>query len=70
MIRIAIIDHEYHSLYVEDIDEEILNDKYEGSEQKYIEDNYDLGEYSWDYIVDSTYFPKQSDPIDIKYDLM
>lgn len=70
MERIAIIDQEYHSLYVEDIDEEILNDKYDGSEQKYIEDNYDLGEYSWDYIVDSTYFPKQFDPIDIKYDLM
>ena len=68
MIRVAIIDHEYHSLYVEDIDEEILNDKYGGSEQNYIEDNYDLRDYSWDYIVDSTYFPKQFDPIDINYD--
>lgn len=68
MIRVAIIDHEYHSLYVEDIDEEILDNKYGGSEQKYIEDNFDLGEYSWDYIVDSTYFPTQFDPIDINYD--
>lgn len=68
MTRVAIIDHEYHSLYVEDIDEDILNNKYGGSEQDYIEDNYDLGEYSWDYIVDSTYFPKQFDPIDINYD--
>ena len=68
MIRVAIIDHEYHSLYVEDIDEEILDNKYGGSEQKYIEDNFDLREYSWDYIVDSTYFPKQFDPVDINYD--
>lgn len=68
MTRVAIIDHDSHSLYVEDIDEDVLNSKYGGSEQKYIEDNYDLREYSWDYIVDSTYFPKQFDPIDINYD--
>jgi len=67
MIRVAIIDHEYHSLYVGEIDEEILNNKYGGSEQKYIEDNFDLRDYSWDYIVDLTYFPKQFDPIDINY---
>lgn len=50
-MRIAIIDHDEHALFVEDIDDELLNHEYNGSEQAYIDDNYDLKNYSFDRIV-------------------
>ena len=46
MTRIAIIDHDEHRLYVEDIPEDILENQYGGDEQKYIDDNYDIENYS------------------------
>lgn len=71
MERIAIIDHEHHRLYIEDINEEILNEKYHGNEEEYIKDNYDLGtdNYTWDYIVGTEYFPDEDDqaPIDVEF---
>lgn len=54
-MRIAIIDHDEHALFVEDIDDELLEREYNGSEQAYIDDNYDMENYSWDYIVYSKY---------------
>jgi hypothetical protein len=61
MRRIAIIDHNEHSLYIEDIDEELLESKYGGDEQKYIDDMYDLEKYSWDWIRDIEYLPQDNE---------
>ena len=55
MRRIAIIDHNEHDLIIEDINEEVLEKEYGGDEQKYIDDNYDIENYSWDYITGSYY---------------
>ena len=71
MRRIAIIDHSEHTLFVEDIDEDVLENEYNGDEQAYIDDNYTFeGEYSWDYIVDAEYLPIYEDktPIEIDFD--
>lgn len=55
MRRIAIIDHNEHDLIIEDINEELLEKEYGGDEQKYIDANYDLENYSWDWITNSYY---------------
>ena len=60
MERIVIIDHDEHKLYIEDIPESVLNEQYDGEEEKYIEDMYDLEHYSWDYITDALYIPVSS----------
>lgn len=73
MERIVIIDHDNHKLFVEDVDEEILNNQYDGEEEKYIKDTYALGEnWSWDYITSAEYIPNDfDDPIEINfYDLI
>ena len=64
--RIAIIDHNEHELLIEDINEEVLEKLYGGDEQTYIDDNYDLENYSWDWITDTQYFPEgETDPIEV-----
>lgn len=65
--RICIIDHDNHAVYFEDISEKDL-EKYDGSEQAYIDDMYSLTNYSWDYIVDCIFFDKEGDNhnVDIK----
>lgn len=71
MVRVAIIDHVEHTLFIEDIDEDILNNEYNGSEQEYIEDNYNIEEYSWDYITDTEYIPappKYGGPIEVNFE--
>ena len=66
MERIAIIDHDNHRLLIEDVDEEILNDKYGGEEEAYIKDNYELGNFSWDFITGIEYIPEGSeDPMEL-----
>lgn len=68
-MRIAILDHDEHRLYVEDIDEEELQEKYGGEEQKYIDDNYDMEHYSWDFITETLYLPEgESDFYEINFD--
>ena len=69
MRRIAIIDHWDHELFIEDINEQGLEEKYGGDEQKYIDDNYTFeGDYSWDWITDTAYTPEgESDPIDVEF---
>ncbi len=68
-MRIAIIDHKSHALYVEDINDEILEGQYGGDEQLYIDENYSLEEYSWDYITDAQYFPEsEKTPIEINFE--
>ena len=69
MTRIAIIDHDNHVLYVEDIEDEVLK-RYDGSEQAYIDDNFHLEHYSWDYIVSNAYYPigPDKDPVIIDFE--
>lgn len=56
MKRLAILDHEAHVLFVEDVDDEML-EGYDG-EEEYIEDNYVFqGEYSWEWITEAEYIP-------------
>ena len=69
MRRIVIIDHNEHSVYVEDINEELLESNYGGDEQKYIDDNYDLENYSWDWVTDIQYLPETEDGDFIEVDL-
>lgn len=63
--RLAIIDHETHTLWVEDVPEEILEGKYNGEEEAYIRDNYsfatDEGAWSWEWITDSYFVPDNCD---------
>ena len=68
MVRLAIIDHETHELFVETVSDEAI-EQY-GGEEEYIRDNYTFNdEWSWDYIVDAQYYGKaQSDPIEIDFD--
>ena len=72
MIRVAIIDHANHNLFIEDIDENVLEEKYNGEEEAYIKDTYDFeGEWSWDYIVSAQYFPnlwEVEGPIEIDFE--
>ena len=71
MIRVAIIDHANHNLFIEDIDENVLEEKYNGEEEAYIKDMYTLeGEWSWDYITCTQYFPMDSDgtPIEVDFE--
>lgn len=68
-MRIAIIDHTNNNLFVEDINEEILEGQYGGDEQLYIEENYGLGNYSWDWITDAQYVPEfDKTPIEINFE--
>ena len=68
-MRIAIIDHDTHTLFVEDINDEILQGQYGGEEQNYIDDNYNVTNYSWDYIVDTQYFSEgEKTPIEVNFE--
>lgn len=59
MRRIVIIDHDNHSLVIEDINEEVLENEYDGDEQRYIDENYWVSDnYTWDWIVDAEYYPE------------
>jgi hypothetical protein len=67
--RIAIIDHNEHELLIEDINEQELEEKYGGDEQKYIDNNYDLENYSWEWIVETDYIPSDdATPIEIDFE--
>lgn len=67
-MRLAIIDHESHTLFVEDVNDDILEGQYGGDEESYIEDNYSLKEYAWDYIIDTEYLPEvDKTPIEVEF---
>ena len=67
MTRIAIIDHESHSLFVEDIPDETL-EQYNDEEESFIKATHPkLKNFSWDYITNTQYMPHGSlDIIDEK----
>lgn len=68
-MKIAIIDHNDHRVFIEDIDDEILEGQYGGDEQLFIDENYDLEDYSWDWITDVVYLPDAArDPNEIDYE--
>ena len=65
--RLAIIDHDNHQLFIEDVDVNVLNEKYNGEEEDYIKDNYELGEnWSWEWVTVIEYVPTDEDPIDVE----
>ena len=67
MERLWIIDHSTHSVYFEDVDSDFLNERYNGEEEAYIEDNYTFdGDYSWDYVTDAMYVDVNGDIHDIE----
>ena len=68
MKRLVIIDHDEHTLFIEDVTNEMLA-HYNGDEQAYINDNYDMENYSWDYITDSVFIDENGDAIDISADI-
>jgi len=68
MKRIAVIDRETHTLFVEDIDESILNEDYNGNVEDYIKDNYNLSDnWVWEHIVRTEYVPIDGDPIAVNF---
>ena len=69
MERIAILDHDGHRLYVEDIPDKVLDAPEWSGEEDYIGANYDLEHYSWEYIIDAKYFPEwENVPIEINFE--
>ena len=68
MRRIAIIDHNEHELMIEDINEKELEEKYGGDEQKYIDANYDLENYSWEWVT-VIYFMQEGElePMEVEF---
>lgn len=68
-MRIVVIDHESHTLYIEDINDDILQGQYGGDVQLYIDDSYSAENYSWDYIVDTQYIPEDDKtPVEINFE--
>ena len=59
MRRIIVIDHTDHVVFIEDINEEELEEVYGGDEQAYIDANYTFeGDYSWDWVTSIEYIPE------------
>lgn len=73
MERIVIIDHETHRLYIEDVHDEVLA-KYNGEEEDYIKDTYDLSDnWSWDFVANTLYTrttPDEEETISLDFNLM
>lgn len=69
-IRLAIINHATHTLFVEDVEESEIEAA--GGEEEFILENYNVqkDEFSWDYIVDAEYIPNDDDkdPYEIDFE--
>lgn len=66
--RLAIIDHELHRLFIEDVDMDVINKKYNGNEEDYITDNYELSRtWSWEWIIVTEFVPIEDDPIEVEF---
>ena len=68
MERVIIIDHETHTAFIEDIDEDVLEKEYGGEEEAYIKDNYELSDtWTWEYVTSIQYIPMDDpDPIEVE----
>ena len=60
MERLAIIDYESNTLFIDDVTDEEL-EKYSGEEEDYIKANYCLKHYDWNWITEIQYFPLGSE---------
>ena len=58
MERIAILDHDNHTLFIEDIPDEMLDSPEWDGEESYILNNYDIERFSWEFITDAYYYPE------------
>lgn len=68
MTKIAIINHDEHRLYIEDVSDEELA-RYRGDIESYIISNYYLENYSWNYISDAVYMAEgEEDFVDIDFE--
>ena len=70
MIRLAILDHDNHELFVEDVHEDVVNSKYKGNCEDYIKDNYDVRNFSWEYVTEAFYLPMDFEygcPVEIDF---
>ena len=67
MVRLAVIDHSEHKLFVEDVDEKILKE-YE-SECAYVRDHYAIaGSFSCSIIKEAEYIPEgDPHPVEINF---
>lgn len=67
MVRLAIIDHDEHKLFVEDVDEKILKEY--GSECAYVRDHYTIaGSFSCSIIKEAEYIPEgDPHPVEINF---
>ena len=67
MVRLAVIDHSEHKLFVEDVDEKILKE-YE-SECAYVRDHYTIaGSFSCSIIKEAEYIPEgDPHPVEINF---
>lgn len=70
MTRLAIICHETHTLFVEDVEDSEIEKA--GGEEEYIRENYSTQCFTWDYIVDAEYIPNDDDkdPYEIDFENM
>ena len=70
MKRIAIINHATQTLFVEDINEEILDGQYNNDIEMYVHDNYySTDNLSWGQINDAQYITEfEKDPIEINFE--
>lgn len=70
MVRLAILIHSSHTLFVEDVSDEDIEKA--GGEQEYINEMYTIeGDYSWDYITDAEYIPQgESTPFEIDFNFI
>ena len=60
MVRLAILNHETHQLFIEDVPQETID--YYGGEEEYIREMYTFeGEWSWDFIVDCVYYDTENE---------
>ena len=68
MTKIAIINHDEHRLYIEDVSDEELA-RYRGHIESYIISNYYLENYSWNYISDAVYMAEgEEDFVEIDFE--
>jgi hypothetical protein len=70
MRRVVIIDHNSHTLFVEDINEEVLKGQYNNDIEMYVHGSYyPTDDLSWGQINDAQYIPEfEKDPIEINFE--
>ena len=68
MLRIAILDHDKRKLFVEEINDDLLNKVYGDNIERYIKYNHSIANYSWEYISRAIYVNENNTSIDIHFE--